>query len=82
METIQSYSDAIGHAYYRDLAIVIFQIAVLLEDVISTKSDGSRYFTIEAADLMIWPNQSVVYHEGTKEILWSRQGHVRQSSRV
>lgn len=53
METIQSYSDAIGHAYYRDLAIVIFQIAVLLEDVISTKSDGSRYFTIETADQMI-----------------------------
>jgi len=69
IEAFQSYSNAIGHAYYHDLAIVIFQIAVLLEDVIPTESDCSRYITIETADLGM--AKSIVC-KATKAILRSR----------
>ena len=67
METVQSYSDTIGHAYYHDLAIIILQIAVLLKDVIPTESDCSRYFTIETADLGM--AESITYCKVTKVAL-------------
>jgi hypothetical protein len=47
-----TYRDTLRHRYNRDFSLVVFESAMLLEDIIATQSDRGRLLAIHATYLM------------------------------